>query len=351
MIDAGEIEVPKTRHWLSELIDDDLREGVFKLRSTLSWAAALRFVIEETHGCDATVQFDSCRRHFSTLKLKSDPREKMGEVYCLLNHALTSATSLVSLDCSHAARPWMYPTTVVAWYYAHYQAFRAMALARGLQLHDTHASLQHSINQGLRGELPHPYDMRALHQGDGTYRVWLPAARDASPAPLIEEFDETSESARGMLLRYLDSTAKWEKEDVQRGMLKEKDFSYQNFKSKAARDARNRRLKKDINFLHCAFRYRGNANYRDPLSLTYGVQQHRHYAAFAHNLAVSARFAFICGLAFAERVYGKESTTEFLEDLERNFRGLAVGTETELFWRAFRTRAQPAQQRESASHR
>ncbi len=338
VVGAGAGADPK--YWLGTLMGEyEPREGAFILQSTVSWAAALRFAIEARHGATPAEQFDSCRRHFRQHQVKRGPMEKQGEIYCLLFHSLTSATTLITLDCSDAGRPWMYPTAVVTWYYAHYHAIRAAAFARGLEPDDKHAALAKTINTGLRVQLPHPYNMRALHQGDGTYRVELPEAPGATTVRLVRRFDETLATAHGMILDYLSSTAKWEREDVERIIIEDKKLAYRDFRTQEARALRNQRLQREINFMHCAFRYRGNANYRDPLNLTYGVRETQDFRSFLHNLAVSARFAFTCGLAFAERAYGAEQTAHFVSDLNRNFRGKARATDAELFWQSFLTEA------------
>lgn len=312
---AGTATEAEPKYWLGTLMGEyEPREGAFILRSTVSWAAALRFAIEARHGATPAEQFGSCRRHFREQQVKPGPAVAQGEIYCLLFHSLTSATTLITLDHSDAGRPWMYPTAVVSWYYAHYHAIRSAAIARGPRPADNHASLAKTINSGLRVQLPHPYNMWAKQLQDGTHRIELPEVPQAETVRLVRAFDNTVDCAHGMLLDYLKSTARRERE---------------------ARKARGGNQQPEVNFVHCAFRYRGNANYRDPLNLTYGTREDQSYRDFVHNLAVSARFAFINGLAFAERTYGIEYTAHFVNDLNRNFRGKARATDAELFWRSF----------------
>lgn len=67
-----------------------------------------------------------------------------------------------------------------------------------------------------------------------------------------------------MLLQYLLGTAGHYAERTK------KQLSLQfpgGFKSAAARAARDGRLEKALGLIHCAFRYRGKANYRDALYL------------------------------------------------------------------------------------
>jgi hypothetical protein len=337
-------EESRSKHWLNECLGEyDPAEGFLKLQSTVTWAAALRFEIERKHGTTPDDQLDSCRRHFRSQQVDKGPRARLGQTYCGLFHSLSSASTLVSLDCNGSGRPWMYPTAVVTWYYAHYHALRSLLLARNQNVGDSHAAVQKASNGIVCRLLPHPYNMCARFDVHGNTIRTLPDAPGAVKAKLVTSFDETSQMAQGMLLNYLRSTANQKKAQIEKTILKENP-QYTDFKRKAAQDLRNAKLEGlEFNFMHCAFRYRGKANYRDPLYLTYGTRARDEYDRFLHNLTVSARFAFILGVAFAERAYGACATRTFIADMERNFRGLKDGCDDERFWRSFAEDVQHAQ--------
>jgi hypothetical protein len=133
-----------------------------------------------------------------------------------------------------------------------------------------------------------------------------------------------------MLLSYLSGTARWEVRRVKERLIA--DGQVDNFRKKAAREIRNRFLPAKVNFLNCAFRYRGKANYRDSLFLAYGPEDSSIDSSFVSCLSNIAKFAFLCGLAYAERRVGRRVVNEFLSDVRDNFRGRAVATDRERFY-------------------
>jgi hypothetical protein len=136
-----------------------------------------------------------------------------------------------------------------------------------------------------------------------------------------------------MLLTYLKGTAAWEV-DKKKEELKKRD-KFKDFRGKEARGKRNQQLQKnlpEINFLHCASRYRGKANYRDSIFLTYGQDDSRISLDFLEALETTARFAFLCGLAYSERRIGKFYTKDFLVDVSLHFRGQTHASQREKIW-------------------
>ena len=92
------------------------------------------------------------------------------------------------------------------------------------------------------------------------------------------------------------------------------------------------RLQNEISFLHCAFRYRGKANYRDAIYLTYGSGDLAAAGEFFGDLARCAQFLSLVALAFIERRIGRPHTKAFVDDLKKNLRGVSLATPFELFW-------------------
>ena len=80
--------------------------------------------------------------------------------------------------------------------------------------------------------------------------------------------------ALGGLFSYLKGTAEFEREKMENRILNMNEFKalgVNNFRTKKARKYRDNKLSKiTINFLTQSFRYRGKANYRDSIYLSYG---------------------------------------------------------------------------------
>jgi hypothetical protein len=128
----------------------------------------------------------------------------------------------------------------------------------------------------------------------------------------------------------LAGTCKWYAERTKAQMLSKGEVP--NFRTKAARQKRDKRLLREVGFLHCAFRYRVKANYRDAIYLTYGEPPPAFFSQFIGHLAASARFAAIYALAFAERRVGAKPVKLFVRDLTDNLWGMASAQPSELFW-------------------
>ena len=326
------------RQWLHEQISQSINKSwnpEFSLPSTLNWMHALAHEIEQEHGTRPVDQFVQLRSHFIS---KVTPLERKSSlthhIFGSLFHALTFSLTLTSMVESQPCRPWMFPTAIIAWYYATYNAFRSVVAASGTTPPDNHTGLQRCLfGTTIRPKLPHPFDMVATYEHNEDYKSLLPYYPETVSEKLEQTFISLRPQSQGMLLAYLNGTTTWEVEDI-KPQLK-RDLKVNNFRTKGAQQARNERLKKklpEINFLHCAFRYRGKANYRDSIFLAYGREDSRISIAFIESLETSARFAFLCGLAYAERRIGKDTTKDFLVDLSHHFRGQVQATPRERIW-------------------
>lgn len=323
-------------YWLFDHVtkEDDERAPQWALQSTLNWMKALSFEINREYGVEPTVQFNTCRNALATKGNAKASALPLAQIFEPLFHSLTFCSTLISMSRSGNIPPWVYPSAVISWYYSHYNAFRAMLGANNQSPADTHASVAKTLNSGLRSNLPHPFNMIATRTTGENYQVTLPDYPQATSFDLVKTFPGTRGAAQGMVLQYLSGTAKYETYRTKEAILNNKKYNFTDFKTKAAREQRDKQLQGQINFMHCAFRYRGKANYRDAIYITYG-QRELSNNTFMSDLANSARFAFICGLAFTEKHMGQKKVRSFLDDLRTNLRGAASVDREEVFWQDF----------------
>jgi hypothetical protein len=244
--------------------------------------------------------------------------------------SITNAMTLERTATVGNAVPWGRPTAVVTWYYAIYASIRAMLAALGQVVGDSHSAAMKAYAACLRAKLPHPLNMHGHRTEGEVYTIILPSHPRARPFDLIRSFPGTSAAARGMLLQYLSGTSKWYAERTKAQILRENKFH--SFRTRLVRDERDRRLQSDIAFLHCAFRYRGKANYRDAIYLTYGSSDLASATHFVGDLSACARFGSLVALAFVARRIGKAPTDAFVKDLRRNLRGISLATPLETWW-------------------
>lgn len=321
-------------YWLYENVIqvDDARAPQWALQSTLNWMKALNYEINREHGESPDSQLDSCRKVFASRCRSKGVTLPMAEIFEPLFHSLTFCTSLITINRSTSKQPWIYPSAVISWYYSYYNAFRSMLCANNQNIADTHTSVIKCLNSGLRKCLPHPLNMIATRINGENYQSSLPDYPSAVSFDLVKSFNGTPENAQGMIVQYLSGTTKYEADKTKDSILKSNRVNFTNFRTKEAREQRDRQLQSEINFMHCAFRYRGKANYRDAIFITYGQRDFSTDTTFVSDLATTACFAFIAALAFAEYQVGRKKVRSFLDDLRTNFRGIANAEKEEVFW-------------------
>jgi len=316
--------------WLYGLIkrNDDERAPDFARQSHLNWARALSYEVFHEHGATSTAQWNSVRAHFDAAV---NPRNMDGvdlaDIFEPLFASMQFSASLLSLASRPEVDPWECPSATINWYYANYNAFRAMFAACNQLPADTHASAIRSLNGGLRRVLPHPFDMVAVRQAGVEYSDRLPRFPRAERvgggfAAINGAFVEDRAIAQRMLLEYLHGSANYWAEETKEKILAR--GVYKNFRTNAAKEERDRLLKPEVNFLDCAYRYRGKANYRDAIFLSYGQAHAGAGLPFVRDLAQTARFATVMAIGYVNRRVGPEVAQCFSVDLRENFPGLEM---------------------------
>ncbi|OPZ83120.1 MAG: hypothetical protein BWY76_02431 [bacterium ADurb.Bin429] len=215
------------------------------------------------------------------------------------------------------------------YYYATYNAARSILAAQEDFHGETHTSAIHAYN-GLAAKLPHPFNMIATHVKGEEYQAILPSYPDAVKVDLTQKFSNDRVVAQGMLRAYLSGTADWNVGKIKERLKRE--GKVQDFRTKASQALRDSKLPLKFNYLNCIFRYRGKANYRDTIFLPYGKKHSWLNPGYLHGLYVMSSFAFICGVAFAEKRIGKKRVVAFIEDIAGNLRGRDSAMGLELFW-------------------
>ncbi|MEH2749546.1 hypothetical protein QE238_31000, partial [Klebsiella pneumoniae] len=100
-----------------------------------------------------------------------------------------------------------------------------------------------------------------------------------------------------------------------------KALGVDNFRTKAAREVRDHALEKgQVNFLIQAFRYRGKANYRDSIFLSYGDNNEAIIEEFIQDL-YDVAIGFIRATShYCSRRVERGTWAEFVEDISDNSR-------------------------------
>lgn len=304
----------------------------FAQQSTLNWMQALAFEIEQEHGTDSAALVASFRKVVPRALVRSGAAGDLGNTVEPLVGAVALVCTLRTLALSAGASPWQRPAAVVAWYYALYGGVRSMLASIGQPAADNHGKTMKAYLGCLALRLPHPFNMVAERVNNETYDPLLPTVGGAGPTSrLIEAFNGTRASAQGMLREYLKGTAAYYAARVKdRLRVKHKN----GFVTKAARAERDKQLESEIGFMHCAFRYRGKANYRDALYLAYGARDPVNAARFVHHLAFVAEAFVLLAMVVLERAHGRPTADDFANDLSASLRGQAAIAAKDRFWQA-----------------
>ncbi|MCU7810938.1 MAG: hypothetical protein KZQ77_06840 [Candidatus Thiodiazotropha sp. (ex Notomyrtea botanica)] len=320
-------------NWLySEVLkEDDLRVPTFARQSTVNWMKALRFEIVNEHGSSAKEQFESCLRHFKATYPKKLSPLNNSLVFESLYSSLTNSLALQTSAKNSSKESWMLPSSIVSWYYSVYFSVLSMFGSTGQAVDDNHASVYRAFGSNLSDQMPHPFNMKATYVKNEEYKSKLPQYGSVTSFSLSKTFPENEDAAKGMLLEYLSGNAKYYTGLTKERILKKSDYS--DFRTKIAKEDRNRQLPRTVAFMHCAFRYRGKANYRDGIYLTYGQSSADETKEFLEDMKVVSQFVFIEGLALAYRSPLKSEVLKFIEDININLKGVDSMSDGECFWR------------------
>lgn len=314
-------------YWLYDQITEsrDDREPRLALLSTVNWARVVAFEIVQEHGSSPKQQFESSLKNIRANFQGGGETLGNAAIFEPLFASLNFALSVASLsDQSNAAliKPWLIPSTIVSWYYAIYNSFKAIYAACNIKAPDTHSGAIKTLSNTIVKKMPHPFNMQAEWVKNEEFTKVLPSIHgETQGGQLISEFDGSRACAQKMLIGYLSGTTKREV-DIAKERIANKN-SFPSFRAKEARAIRDKELEKmKINFLSCAYRYRGKANYRDAIYISYGVNDINQQADFLGSLATSGKFAFINALAVASFRLKNGEASKFLRDVDSNMRGL-----------------------------
>ena len=322
-------------NWLYNevLNEDDLQKPIFARQSTINWMKALRFEIINEHGNSSKEQFESILNHFKTVYDKRLSPINKSLIFESLYSSFTYSLALQTSAKNTSGESWMLPSSIVSWYYSVYFSILSMFGSIGQAVDDNHTSVYRVFSSNLSDKMPHPFNMNASYVKNEIYASNLPWYSDSDSYKLSMTFPETEEAARGMILEYMSGNAKYYTYLTKEKILEKAPYS--DFKTKVAQEERNKQLQKKLAFMHCAFRYRGKANYRDGIYLTYGKNAASESKAFIDDMKVVAQFAFLMGLALAYRSPLKADVLNFINDIDINLKGIDSLDESECFWRVF----------------
>ena len=295
---------------------DGIPDPTYSLPATLNWMRALSILVK-----DESIDVSSMKSLCASVTRGSLSDQAVNTVFEQLLMSLHHLASLKAM-ASSTNRIDLSRSAIVTWYYGIFHAASAMIAAQDGSFQDAHAETANAWDRNFSGR---PYVPKVF-----SYRVTTLVGKDvereiktlrAGNAFKLDSEPKNVQQAFGACMSYLKGSAKWKakyiEEDLLRKELKKLDLT--NFRTNKAKEIRDERLTgKTFGFVHQAFRYRGKANYREALFISYGSHVEPMLANFYTDL-FSVLEAFLCmaGAFCAQRI-GKDLWNAYHDDVSTN---------------------------------
>ncbi len=289
----------------------------FALQATVNWMRALAILVQDKD--IASMENFYREKNVTKAKLCERAVNTVFEQLLMSLHHLAAlramASSGHSLDLSRVA--------IVTWYYGIYCAASAMVTAKDGSWQDNHTGTADQWDRQIAAckLIPQPFDFRLTTMLRKVAESEIDVIRNGSSFN-VNSRPTNSNEAVGACASYLSGTREHREKQIGKELLKKHKLSdFQKTNAKKIRD--DILAKKTVGFMHQSFRYRGKANYRDALFLTYQAKTESKLHEFLTDMEHVLKFFVSAAGAYCCRRVDNANWTSFLEDLERNF-SLAV---------------------------
>lgn len=293
-------------------------EPRFALQSTINWVAALSVICGEGQFEDS-----SLANFYSGVPRRAANVTGDNATFECALMALHQYSSLIKINERPDDHYDLVRAAIISWYYGVYNAASAMVAAADGTTQETHTSTANAWNRQLnvRGLILAPFNYHLTSLIKAEYEQQITTLRAGNTFDLNRN-PSNYDMAFGACLSYLKGTANREREILEECMKSDKEFKalgVSDFRTKVARQYRDRKLQgKGTAFLHEAFRFRGKANYRDAIYLSYGREDTAGISALIEGLLHSLRCFLRMASHYASRRVERGMWQTFLEDLDTN---------------------------------
>lgn len=290
----------------------------FAFQASVNWMRGLSILTVDEFSHEDLKQF------YLSVQRRTPNEEADALAYECLTMSLHNVSAIQAMGEIENPYP-IVRSAIIAWYYATYYAAKAMLAASSGTNPQTHASagkiwqaelvesklIKSPFNLSISDITPsHVHELTNYMRGSNTH--------DLNLEPV------NSEMAFGALCSYLKGTAEYEQWRIEEKIKDSSDYKqqgYTSFRSKAAKELRDGKLREaNVNFLVQAFRYRGKANYRDAIYLSYGTGNTERVRQFITDLGVvGSAFSQMAAHYVSKRVI-KSDWEFFAADIEQHAR-------------------------------
>jgi len=308
--------------WLLDRLFEakDQAEPRFAFQGTINWMRALAEIVD-----DGSCDDGKLKSIYSKLSRRTINRDADTLVFENIFMAHHNLAALNSMDDDIKYKYDICRSAIVSWYYLTYFASSAMVAATSGSVQETHAATAKVWQADIveKNLFPYPFNLHLSSLVTKKVDADIKIYRNSNIYDLNIYANDT-EQAHGAIVSYLKGTAgfkKWQTENQIRTSSEYKKLGVSDFRKKIARELRDKSLEKgQVNFLIQAFRYRGKANYRDSIFLSYGDNNEDLIKQFIKDLlTVSRAFLRVASYYSAKRVE-KGAWEIFIKDIENNSR-------------------------------
>lgn len=314
--------------WLLDRLFEakDQAEPRFAFQGTVNWMRALAEVVKSgsTSDDELTAIYAGVQRR---------PVNRIADT-SVFENMFMAHHNLASLHAMNDDIESPYDTcrsAIVAWYYATYFSASAMVAASSGSIQETHAATAKVWQADIveKNLIPYPFNMYLSSLVHKTMEDEIKEHRKDNRYDLNDRAED-AEMAHGALVSYLKGThgyKKWEAEERIKTSREFKALGVDNFRTKLARELRDKLLDKgQVNYLVQAFRFRGKANYRDSIFLSYGPDQEDTISQFVEDLLNASRGFIRSAAYYSSKRVERGAWSEFINDIDENSR-LSISTD------------------------
>lgn len=305
------------------LFEDGKPHPEFALRGTVNWMRALAILTQDAN-FNTTVATIVRAANWKREDRQSVQDFAFAKLF-LAQSYLAALRSLTSIENPYdVAR-----IAIVSWYYCIYFSSQAMLAITGQDVPQEHQKTAKVwLNQLVTGPskslIPYPFNLNVTSLVKATAdkeceQQSRDTGRDINTTPftLDQAHDAHVSYLKGCCVFYREK-----EEDRVRASRAFRDAKYNDFRKKSARDLRDTALsKRGVGFLDMAFRYRGKANYRDAIFLSYGTHSTQtHMRRFVEDTHVVASTYYAMSRDCVSCRVPVDDWSHLLDDLRVNSR-------------------------------
>lgn len=292
----------------------------FAFQGTVNWMRALAILAD-----DQTFSSQALQAKYRSVQRRNVNPAADTLAYEMLLMGLHYLYGLKSLCTPETNKYGSVRSAIISWYYCTYYSSKAMIAACSGSDPQTHAKSARVWQSDIvkTGLAVQPFSYMLSNVVTQTVGLEIARFRQGNNHDLNLE-PKNQVEAFGAALSYLKGTAehvKWQIEEKVKSSQAFRELGVQNFRTAAARVLRDEQLRRgSVNFLVQAYRYRGKANYRDSIYLSYGADRTGTITSFVSDLSIVAEHFLTMAAHYVARRAERGTWQQFAADMDENLR-------------------------------